>query len=419
MKRIILTIFVAVLLLEAFQVEASSLSRRLSGMILLDVEKNGEAWYVSPENLKRYYLGRPNDAFQIMRELSVGILDEKLKTIPSADDPEKLCMDLGEDEECEYDFLLTSKMAGSILLQVEGAGEAWYVNPKDLRRYYLGRPDDAFKIMRELSLGISREDLALIHKPGYNESLNQYSKYEYRREFQVEDDIFYADVIEVDLDNPNLKIITDTADNTDCDNNCSAESLAKFAVRNKAFAGINGTYFDTSYAKKNYSFFPVYSTRLKKMINEDQLKYWTTGPIMAFDTENNFYYFKDSREFKSVAHFEEAHGAKLQAAIGNKPRLIEDGKNYLIDWQVDGKQAEGKYLRNVIAYKKDDDGGKGLVYLVIVRAATVPDLAEIMKVMEVDYALNLDGGYSAALYYNDEIMLGPGRDVVNAILFSE
>jgi len=61
---------------EAFQPKqafASGISDRLSGKILLQVESNGEGWYINPKNLKRYYLGRPDDAFRIMRELSLGI----------------------------------------------------------------------------------------------------------------------------------------------------------------------------------------------------------------------------------------------------------------------------------------------------------------------------------------------------------
>ena len=36
------------------------------GRILLQVEENGEAWYVYPENRLRYYLGRPDDASALM-----------------------------------------------------------------------------------------------------------------------------------------------------------------------------------------------------------------------------------------------------------------------------------------------------------------------------------------------------------------
>ena len=41
---------------------------------------------------------------------------------------------------------LPEKMKGRILLQVQGHGEAWYVSPQDKKRYYLGRPNEAFKI---------------------------------------------------------------------------------------------------------------------------------------------------------------------------------------------------------------------------------------------------------------------------------
>jgi hypothetical protein len=57
----------------------------------------------------------------------------------------------------DENFSLTS--AGKIFLQVEQNGEAWYVNPDDSKRYYLGRPQDAFNIMRSLGLGITNIDL--------------------------------------------------------------------------------------------------------------------------------------------------------------------------------------------------------------------------------------------------------------------
>lgn len=42
------------------------------------------------------------------------------------------------------------RQKGKILLQVEQGGEAWYVSPGDGKRYFLGRPVDGFKIMRNL-----------------------------------------------------------------------------------------------------------------------------------------------------------------------------------------------------------------------------------------------------------------------------
>lgn len=413
MKKII---FIIILLLTLpCIVNAENLGKKLIGQILLNVQGNGEAWYVYPEDNKRYYLGRPADAFQIMRELGLGINEIDFQRIAQAGMP------------VAGDLDLAKRLAGKIVLQVEENGEAWYIYPKDLKKYYLGRPADAFKIMRELSLGITRENLAKIHKSGLEESLGKYSKYEHKTISTIDGD-FKVDIAMIDLSNPNLRIITDTAvpypspSNNKKTGIFSAQSLAEFIIDNNGFAGINGTYFCcyNNCGGKSYYFYPVYNSRLGKMINEDQLKYWTTGPIMAFDKNNKFYYFKDSRDFKSVEHFETVNGVKLQAAIGNRPRLIEDGMNLLIEWDIDEKQKTIKSVRNAMAYKNDSvNNGTGIIYLVIAHNATVPNLANIMKAMQVDYAINLDGGYSSALWYNDEYMVGPGRDVPNAIVFSD
>jgi len=59
-----------------------------------------------------------------------------------------------------FDAKLTARMKGTILLQVESKGEAWYVH--DGKRYYLGDGNQAYQIMRFLSLGITNENLRKI-----------------------------------------------------------------------------------------------------------------------------------------------------------------------------------------------------------------------------------------------------------------
>ena len=117
---------------------AATMSERLKGKILLQVEENGEAWYVNPADNYRHFLGRPADAFQIMRELGLGI---------------------NEANYDKFDGYAPSYLAGKILLRVEANGEAYYVNPLDLKMNYLGRPSDAFRVMRELGLGITNGNL--------------------------------------------------------------------------------------------------------------------------------------------------------------------------------------------------------------------------------------------------------------------
>lgn len=380
---------------------ASQAANRLSGRILLSVQQNGEAWYVYPINMRRYFLGRPDDAFRIMRELGLGISQADFVTIPA------------EGDVTIAPSPLAQRLSGRIVIETEKNGEAWYINPVDLRKYYLGRPADAFAIMRRLGLGISISDLATIRRFGASPSLDAYSRFERRTVVTEHNGSFAANIITIDLANPKLKIRSLAAASGNCLSACPARSVAEFYEIGRGFAAINGTYFDTSAAKKNYYYFPLYDSLKGVFINEDQLKYWTTGPLMAFDTANHFYYFKDPREFMSVANFQATHGVTLQAAIGNKPRLVEEGLNYLIDWEVDEGQRTRKTLRNAIGYADNK------LYLVVAEAATVPDLAEVMIALGARYALNLDGGGSTALMYDGEYKLGPGRNVPNALVFSE
>lgn len=409
MKKIIfLFSIIAFFSLFFAKAEAQSLAGILSGKILLDVERNGEAWYIYPLDNKRYYLGRPHDAFDIMRNLGLGISEYDFQKISEAG----MLVD--------GDLVLAKKLSGRIILQVEKNGEAWYINPVTYKKHYLGRPNDAFNIMRELGLGISRRNLALIHKNTLDESINQYSSYSHRKKIVLNESDFFVDFIEIDLNNPNLKIITETANSDDCLGRCSARPLIDYVCDHEAFAAINGSYFDTSIEKMNYYFAPVYNTRINKMINISQLRYSSTGPIVVFDQDNNFYYFKDVRDFVGVDNFQEKYNTKIQAAISNLPRLIEDGKSLLIEWSLDGRQLNNKASRSALAHKKGEGtNDKGGVYLLVLRSATIDDLAEVLKLMKMDWAINLDGGYSTALYYNGEYMMGPGRNIPNAILFAE
>lgn len=181
---------------------ANAESRDLRGRILLQVQDRGEAWYVNPSNGKRVYMGLPDDAFRLMRQLGVGISNTDLNKIPVADanllvsrdeqdgdwlsaeleksfgtDPTKKDTDGdGFDDKTEMlggfdplgpgrlpiDKTFSKKKSGFIFLQVQSAGEAWYVNPADAKRYYLGRPYDALQIMKTTGLGISNSDLYIM-----------------------------------------------------------------------------------------------------------------------------------------------------------------------------------------------------------------------------------------------------------------
>lgn len=64
------------------QCETNPLADAVKGKILLQVEQNGEAWYVSPKNCVRIYLKNGDEAYSVMRFLGLGITDENLSLIP-------------------------------------------------------------------------------------------------------------------------------------------------------------------------------------------------------------------------------------------------------------------------------------------------------------------------------------------------
>ncbi|NTW22513.1 hypothetical protein HGA34_03150 [Candidatus Falkowbacteria bacterium] len=117
--------------------DAEKIRNKMVGRILLQVEKSGRSWYVFPGDRMRYFLGRPADAFNLMRKLGLGVNHAYIKKYENG--------------------IFPSAVSGKILLDVEDSGKAYYINPTDKKAYYLGRPADAFQVMRKLGLGISND----------------------------------------------------------------------------------------------------------------------------------------------------------------------------------------------------------------------------------------------------------------------
>ncbi|OGF27658.1 hypothetical protein A2331_04585 [Candidatus Falkowbacteria bacterium RIFOXYB2_FULL_34_18] len=118
-----------------------NLSSLLSGKILLDVDKNGEAWYVYPGDFHRYYLGTPTDAYNVMSNLSLGVSNDDFLKIAST---------------------TPDRFRGLILIKPEDDGRVYYVNPTDKSLVYMADGIDALVVMRQFALGITNMDLKTI-----------------------------------------------------------------------------------------------------------------------------------------------------------------------------------------------------------------------------------------------------------------
>lgn len=119
----------------------AGLTDRVKGYILLQVESFGEAWYVNPDDSKRYYMKDGSTAYEMMRQFGLGVSNADMDKINKGD------------------WTLINRLKGKIVLQVELHGEAFYIHPKDGSVHYLKNGDEAYRIMRDLSLGITNADL--------------------------------------------------------------------------------------------------------------------------------------------------------------------------------------------------------------------------------------------------------------------
>lgn len=124
--------------------DAMALRARVQGRILLQVERNGEAWYVNPTNGLRYYMKDGPTAYAMMRAFGLGITDADLARLQAGDKA------------------LINRLRGRILLQVQKHGEAYYVHPDDGVARYMANGEAAYALMRSFSLGISDADLLAI-----------------------------------------------------------------------------------------------------------------------------------------------------------------------------------------------------------------------------------------------------------------
>ncbi len=177
-----------------------ALTNRLKGKIILQTEANGEVWFVHPDTGARFYVKDGQAAYEILSGMGKGIkatdlekiplgynakLNEGLKDTDGDGLPDVLEQAIGSDinkadtdgdgfsdlEEYKTGYRLNQKNAKyaintsfagklkGIYLDVDNRGAAWYINNGS--RYYVS-PENAYNVMKYLSLGISNDNLRQI-----------------------------------------------------------------------------------------------------------------------------------------------------------------------------------------------------------------------------------------------------------------
>lgn len=220
-----------------------------------------------------------------------------------------------------------------------------------------------------------------------------------RQSVKTDSGTFTVDIVSADLNS--TRVIVDTASEGDCRDNCPVLPLGEYVKRNGAYAGVNGPYFCPSTypscgGKKN-SFDTLLMNKNKKYFNSDNNVY-STVPAVIFSGS--------SARFVSQS-LEWGRDTGVDSVIANYPLLVFNGQ-LIFGCSGDGKLS-GKGGRSFIATKGS------MVYIGVVRGASVADSAKVVHTLGVDHALNLDSGGSTALWHGG-YKAGPGRGLPFAIL---
>jgi len=230
---------------------------------------------------------------------------------------------------------------------------------------------------------------------------------------------YVVDRLVIDLANPKLRILTLTGTNkSSCyQQPCQTRSLLSYVQEAKAFAGINGTYFcpreyPSCAGQAGGFYWMILNARKGIYVNQKQNRF-NTGPLVTFDATKHWQIYPDASVFNSFQAVAALSAANTTAAISNGPLLVNAKKNVLRVSTLDTKQRTVKSARSALAFRGTQ------VHLMVVHGATVVDSAKVMTALGMDYAINLDGGGSSALWYRGSYKVGPGRAIPNALLFTE
>ena len=222
-----------------------------------------------------------------------------------------------------------------------------------------------------------------------------------RQTVNTEIGTYLVDIIAADLNS--TRVIVDTASDGDCRNDCPVSSLADFAGRSGAFAGINGPYFCPaeypSCSDKKNSFDTLLMNKNKVYFNSDNNVY-SNVPAAIF-SGNSGRFVGQSLEW--------GRDTGVDSVIASQPLLLSGGN---IVFGGDGEPKRGtKGARSFIGTNGN------MAYIGVVHNATVAEAAYVLKALGLQYALNLDSGGSTALIYNGSYLVGPGRNSPFGILF--
>ncbi|KKS42101.1 hypothetical protein A3E04_02825 [Candidatus Kuenenbacteria bacterium RIFCSPHIGHO2_12_FULL_42_14] len=222
MKKLLL-FFMTLVLMFSFASStsaANSITSRLKGKLLLQVQDKGRIWYVDPVGLQKHEVTFSN-ALSLFQKLALGITNADLIKIPADLDSINPNLDSDNDgypdkEELQNGYSpyiagsnqgrfktdnnLAAKLKGRLLLQVQDKGRIWYIDQNGKRWEVTW--GNLMSLFRKLALGITDKDL---NEVGNVETANwqTYTNSEYGYEIK-----YPSDLVVNEKDNANIFFLT-------------------------------------------------------------------------------------------------------------------------------------------------------------------------------------------------------------------
>ncbi|QPC47536.1 phosphodiester glycosidase family protein [Mangrovibacillus cuniculi] len=220
--------------------------------------------------------------------------------------------------------------------------------------------------------------------------------------YTVFDKKVQAEVVAVDLLNPNLKVKTAWAKNQ----KGTVDSVANIAKQQNATVAINASYFDSNTSSSTYGI--PYGDVIVNGAHDS--KGWTDQASIYFGYDKSSKILPGS-ELRS---FVKSNTSLVESAVQAGPRLVNNGIvniNPLGEGFSDPRILSANAERSAIGLTNDHR-----LLLVATTNMTLGELAILMEKIGAVNAMNLDGGGSSGLFYKGSYIANPGRLVSNAIV---
>lgn len=123
-------------------------SKYYGRFVVTEQKVDPAAWYINPVDKRRYYFDNEYIGYEKAKLMMLGITNKDLFKIPLP------------GEKMTGNLKLRRRLSGRFLLQVENLGRIWYINPIDLKRYYMDGPHSVRYLIDHT--GVNAEDKTLV-----------------------------------------------------------------------------------------------------------------------------------------------------------------------------------------------------------------------------------------------------------------